>query len=214
MHKSAMKHGKHFFDTYLSKEEGGRILDIGALDVNGSLRHVAPAHFDYVGVDFEPGNGVDVVLEDPYQLPFEEGTFDVCIASSCFEHAEFFWLVFDEVMRVLRPAGLFYLNSPSNGLFHRYPVDCWRFYPDSGHALVNWARRSGKHPAMLETFIGGRERRRVWQRREVWQDFVAVFVRDETFAEHHPRRMIDTLDKFFNGMRLGSDEVIQFSRRM
>ena len=176
--------------------------------MNGSLRQVAPANFDYVGVDFEPGNGVDIILEDPYQLPFGDGTFDACVASSCFEHAEFFWLVFDEVMRVLRPHGLFYLNAPSNGWFHRYPVDCWRFYPDSGHALVNWARRSGRRPGLLETFIGGRE----W--REPWHDFVAVFIQDETFAERHPRRMIDTLDIFFNGMRLGSDDVIRYSLLM
>jgi len=221
MHQSAMKHGKLFFDTYLSSgwkggdlsplegERGrGRILDIGSLDVNGSLRQVAPAHFDYVGVDFESGNGVDVILEDPYHLPFGDGTFDACISSSCFEHSEFFWLVFDEVMRILRPDGLFYLNAPSNGPFHRYPMDCWRFYPDSGHALVNWARRSGRRPAMLETFIGSRERR------EPWYDFVAVFVQDEAFAERHPRRMIDTLGRFFNGMRLGSDDVIRYSLLM
>ena len=211
-----MMHGKLFFDTYLSsrvvasprERERRCILDIGALDVNGSLRQLAPAQFDYVGVDFEPGSGVDVILEDPYHLPFGEGTFDACVTSSCFEHAEFFWLVFDEVMRVLRPDGLFYINAPTNGPFHRHPVDCWRFYPDSGHALVNWSRRSGKRPAMLETFIGSRKRP------EVWQDFVAVFVQDERFAECHPRRMIDTLDGFFNGMRLGSSEVIQHSFHM
>ena len=209
MHQSAMNHGRLFFDTYLSSgERGGRILDIGSLNVNGSLRQVAPTYFDYVGVDFEPGNGVDVILEDPYHFPFADGTFDACVSSSCFEHSEFFWLVFDDVMRVLRPDGLFYLNAPSNGPFHRYPVDCWRFYPDSGHALVNWARRSGRRPAMLETFIGSREKR------ERWHDFVAVFVQDEAFAERHPRRMIDTLGRFFNGMRLGSDDVVRYSQIM
>ena len=34
---------------------------------------------------------------------------------------------------------LFYLNAPSNGEFHRYPVDCWRFYPDAGGALGDLA---------------------------------------------------------------------------
>ena len=26
----------------------------------------------------------------------------------------------------------------SNGDYHSWPVDCWRFYPDSGIALINW----------------------------------------------------------------------------
>jgi SAM-dependent methyltransferase len=71
-----------------------------------------------------------------YKLPFADGSVDVVLSSSCFEHSEFFWLLFLEILRVLRPEGLFYLNAPSNGPFHRYPVDCWRFYPDSGNALV------------------------------------------------------------------------------
>ena len=57
-------------------------------------------------------------------------------------------------MRVLKPAGLLYINAPSNGDYHRYPVDCWRFFPDSGVALQNWANRNGYECAMLESFNG------------------------------------------------------------
>ena len=41
-----------FFDVYGSSFASGRVLDIGAQDVNGSLREVCPPQFSYVGVDF------------------------------------------------------------------------------------------------------------------------------------------------------------------
>ena len=40
------------------------------------------------------GKGVDIVLEDPYCLPFADNSVDVVVSSSCFEQAEFFWLLF------------------------------------------------------------------------------------------------------------------------
>jgi len=41
-----------------------------------------------------------------------------------FEHDVMFWESFLELVRVLRPGGLLYLNAPSNTAFHRYPLDC------------------------------------------------------------------------------------------
>ena len=165
MHQTAMLHAKLFFDAYVLP--GASIVDIGSQDVNGSLRSLVPGH-PYTGVDFAQGKGVDVVITDPYQLPFEDEQFDVCVSSSCFEHSEFFWLSFLEMARIVKRGGLIYLNAPSNGLFHRFPVDCWRFYPDSGIALEKWAQRNGVTIELLESFTG-------LQHLGVWNDFVAVF---------------------------------------
>jgi SAM-dependent methyltransferase len=44
-----------------------------------------------------------------------------------------------EVARVLRPGGLLCLIVPSGGFEHRYPLDCWRYYPDGVRALTRWA---------------------------------------------------------------------------
>jgi hypothetical protein len=41
--------------------------------------------------------------------------------------------------RIVRPGGLIFLLAPSRGPEHRYPVDCWRFYPDGFRALAKWA---------------------------------------------------------------------------
>lgn len=199
MHESAMRHGQLFFETYLGDKKA-RILDLGAQDFNGSLRSVAPKKAEYVGADFEAGKGVDVVMTDPYALPFEDASFDACVSSSCFEHAEFFWLAFNEALRTLRPHGLLYMNVPSNGKFHRYPVDCWRFYPDSARALANWAQRSGINCAMLECFTGNQDK-------SGWSDYVGIFIKDAKQAKRFPKRVIDDYDGFTNGMVLGETEV-------
>jgi len=182
MHDTALEFAAAFFDTYTKDATGLKIVDIGALDVNGSLKSVIPPNNEYVGVDFAEGKGVDVVITDPYALPFANNSIDVCACSSCFEHSEFFWLVFNEILRILKPEGILYLNVPSNGDFHRYPVDCWRFYPDSGIALQNWGRRNGYNTALLESFTGR-------QRTDVWNDFVAVFVKDEKYVHKYPNRI-------------------------
>lgn len=41
--------------------------------------------------------------------------------------------------RVLKPGGLLCLIFPSSGAVHRYPFDCWRFYPDSAQAITQFA---------------------------------------------------------------------------
>jgi SAM-dependent methyltransferase len=212
MHPSAMANGKGFFDCYarsFPETSDVKVLDIGAQDVNGSLKDVCPPRFHYVGVDFVPGKGVDVILDDPYVLPFETGTADIVVSSSCFEHSEMFWVVFLEVMRVLKPRGLFYLNAPSNGMFHRYPVDCWRFYPDSGKALVAWARRNGMKAALLESYVS-RQYTSV-QIGDQWNDFVAVFLKDEARLSEFPHRIVDTKEDFFNGSKSGCSEVLRQS---
>ncbi len=205
MHTSAMLNGKAFFEAYgPSFASPGKltVVDIGSLDVNGSLRTVTPPTCRYVGVDFSAGNGVDVVLSDPYSLPFEDDSIDVVLSSSCFEHSELFWLVFLEILRILTPRGLFYLNAPSNGDFHRYPVDCWRFYPDSGNALVAWARRNGMHPALLESFTSHQDG-------SIFNDFVAVFLKDETNVTEFPRRILDFKSDVTNGLVHGRQDFVK-----
>jgi SAM-dependent methyltransferase len=187
---------KNFLDAYLGPASRSgrpvRIIEIGSQDVNGSLRSVLPANVEYIGVDFVPGKGVDVILKDPYCLPFEDESADFLVSSSCFEHSEMFWLLFLEIMRVTRPDGLFYLNSPANGEFHRYPVDCWRFYPDSGRALATWARRNGLNTCVLESYIST-------QYQDQWNDFVAIFLKDEQHLARYPARILHTKKDFYNG---------------
>lgn len=167
MHLSALSSALAFFEEYVDKIDS-RVLEVGSMSVNDSLREYVPRSFDWVGVDLEEGPGVDVVLSDPYELPFPSKSFDVSIATSVFEHNEMFWLTFLELVRVVSDDGLIYLCSPSNGHIHRYPVDCYRFYPDAGFALQNWARRSQYEVTLIESFV-------LQKNESEWNDWVAVF---------------------------------------
>ena len=205
MHPTALQNCQRFVAAYangFAPDARTQVLEIGSQDVNGSLRTVCHPQWAYLGLDFVPGKGVDRVLDDPYVLPFPDASADIVISSSCFEHSAMFWLVYLEIMRVLKPAGLFYLNVPSNGDFHRYPVDCWRFYPDSGEALVTWGLRNGHDSVLLESYVSH-------QHQDMWNDFVGVFLKDRRHLAQHPRRILDQFADFRNGRRHGHEGFLK-----
>ncbi len=61
------------------------------------------------------------------------------ISGQCFEHDKFFWLTLKNIAAVLRPGGPFFLIVPAEWPIHRYPIDCYRFLPDSLAAMAEWA---------------------------------------------------------------------------
>lgn len=206
MHDTAYYNCQAFFDAYAPAFRGAdtKVVEIGSQDICGSIRECCPSGFQYTGVDFVAGKGVDVVLEDPYRLPFETDSVDIVLSSSCFEHSEMFWVLFLEILRILKPEGLFYLNAPSNGDIHRHPVDCWRFYPDCGHALVAWAKRNGTNAALLESYTS-------YQVQDQWNDYVAVFVKSERSSARYPARILEKKVDIYNGLVKDSTNFINAS---
>ncbi len=199
MHKSALKYGEIFISTYLNRGDAHqlRIVEIGSLDINGSLRQFSPVNAIYVGVDFVSGPGVDILIADSYQLPFESDSVDSVICSSVFEHSEFFWMLFLECLRILKPDGLLYVNAPSNGKVHRYPIDGWRFYPDAGHSLVKWAKSQGISALLLESFIA--PKLGPIEEDGMWNDFVAVFLKNENYTSTYKNHILDKEPAAFCG---------------
>ena len=182
MHDSARETGRAFFEVY--GRPSGIVLDVGSRDVNGTLRPFVPVGMSYCGCDLEPGPNVNLVLDDPYRLPFGHEEFDLVVSTSCLEHDEFFWLTCAEMARVTKRGGLIYLSAPTGGAVHRHPVDCWRFYPDAGAALAAWMSREGYPTTLIESFIrppGG----------EGWSDFVAVLRRDDDEVYRPARLVVD-----------------------
>ena len=145
-----------------------RILEIGSLNVNGSLKDFQPENSNWVGIDLEPGEGVDLVIEPGASLPFGDKTFDLVIAASVFEHDPMFWQTFNEMVRVTKENGFIYLSAPSNGWVHRYPIDVYRFYPDAGIALEKWGRLARSNVTLQESFVAEQDG-------DIWNDFTAVF---------------------------------------
>jgi SAM-dependent methyltransferase len=191
MHITAEQNARRFFNTYVNNKNGN-FLEIGSYLSFFNIRSLAPNGSNYLGVDLGAGPGVDIVLTDPYVLPFDDNSFDFVISSSCFEHSEFFWLTYMEIIRVLKPSGLFYLNAPSNGDFHRYPVDCWRFFPDSGNALSNWSKRNGYNTEVLEQYTSNKGN-------DIWCDYVSIFIKDIGTIDNYKNRIINTFNDFTNG---------------
>lgn len=142
MHTSSLAHVQGLVHKYLSTSTTKplKIIDIGSYDVNGSYKQffLHPS-WNYVGVDLAAGPNVDVVLDSPYRLPFESFSVDVIVSGQAFEHVEYFWCSWLEMVRVLKPGGHIFLLAPSRGPEHRYPQDCWRFYPDGYRALAKYA---------------------------------------------------------------------------
>src|SRR6266567_3849172 len=202
MHPSALQIGQKFLELYWNKEFK-RILDVGARDINGSLRTFCPGGAEYIGVDLEGGAGVDVVLKDAYDYPFSDEHFDLIVSTSCFEHDGMFWLSFLEQLRVLSKSGSLYINAPSNGAYHGYPYDNWRFYPDASLALEAWARRNGREAFMIESFIGP-------QIEMGWNDCVMVFQK-QVPANPEWRCVFDFFPGSYNIRKLGHQGVINFA---
>ncbi len=171
MHDTAMKIGKLFFDLYHAPDWKVAI-DCGAVDINGSLRSVSPEGLFYIGVDIEHGTSVDIKVRIDEPLPFRDNFADCVVSSSQMEHDDFFWMTFLEYVRIVKPGGFIYINAPSNGYYHRYPNDNWRFYPDCGHVLVRWAKKNGYAVELVESFCGDRIG-------DAWNDYVAVFIKGE-----------------------------------
>ena len=205
MHVTALVSGRTFFECYW-RQGFERILEVGARQIgddDSTLRNVAPANATYIGVDLEAGKGVDQVLTDPYSYPFPDGHFDAVVSTSCWEHDPMFWLTFLEGVRVLSPHGFLYVNAPSSGTYHCFPLDFWRFYPDAGIGLEMWARRMLQPVRLVESFITD-------QRVGFFNDYVMVFSKDMAFRPEH--YIQDKRPNVFNA-RKGSVQPLEANRR-
>jgi SAM-dependent methyltransferase len=114
----------------------GRTLEVGSLDVNGSVRRLFSG--DYTGIDATKGKGVDEVM-DAHALTYEDGSFDTVVSTSMLEHDAAFWQTLPEVGRVLRKDGIFILTSVSLNFPVHNPPDYWRFLPDTWPLLMAMA---------------------------------------------------------------------------
>ena len=143
MHPSSYDKMARFRRDYLEARKSERltIYDIGSQDINGSYRPLfsEPA-WRYIGVDMTAGKNVDLVLKNPYHWrEIRPRSADVVISGQTFEHTEFFWETTAQIARVLKTGGLCCILAPSAGPEHRYPVDCWRVYPDGFRAVARYA---------------------------------------------------------------------------
>ncbi|WP_295543261.1 CmcI family methyltransferase [uncultured Thiohalocapsa sp.] len=141
MHIHAYWEMERLVRDYLDPTSPLRVLDVGSLDVNGSHRPLFDRPgWTYQGLDRESGPNVDIVVHHPHRWPIASARYDLVISGQTLEHMPQFWLTWKTMVRVAKPNGLLFLTVPSKGAEHRFPVDCWRFYPDAMQALADSER--------------------------------------------------------------------------
>lgn len=92
---------------------GGRVLEIGSLDINGSVRRFFQAD-EYIGLDVKLGPGVDVACEgQKYNAPSD--SFDVVISAECLEHNPYWVETMENMFRLVRQGGLVIMTCASPG---------------------------------------------------------------------------------------------------
>jgi SAM-dependent methyltransferase len=133
---------RSFLKTYLDKfphtTGKSRIIEIGSRSYDEQTTYktlIDESECIHVGLDLSPGLNVDIVAKGYVWPEIADQSFDVCISGQTFEHNPYFWVTMCEIARILVPGGYACIIAPGGGMVHRYPVDCWRFYPDSWAAL-------------------------------------------------------------------------------
>jgi SAM-dependent methyltransferase len=98
---------------YGSSFNGARVLEVGSLDINGSVRELFSG-CDYTGVDLQLGPGVDLARQGQL-VDFPTGHFDTTISAECLEHNPFWRETVANMLRMTRPGGLVLISCATTG---------------------------------------------------------------------------------------------------
>jgi len=99
------RHPQHFKNV--------KVFDGGSLDVNGNNR----IFFDnptYIGCDLGEGKNVDVISKI-HEYVAMDGEFDTIITTECLEHDEHYKESIQNMLRMLKPGGLFLITCATTG---------------------------------------------------------------------------------------------------
>ena len=125
-----------FVRRVLTKEdiEGKKIIEVGSLDVNGSVRPYIETFKprQYIGVDIAIGPGVDEIC-DAKDIAERYGreSFDVVITTELLEHVKDWRKVINNLKDIVIPNGIILITTRSKGFgYHGFPSDYWRFEKD------------------------------------------------------------------------------------
>lgn len=103
--QAKQKHTSHFSNA--------KVLEIGSLDINGSVRQFF-TNCEYIGVDLGEGKGVDIVCEGQL-FEWESNYFDTVISCECFEHNPYWVDTFKNMINKCRSNGLVLMTCATTG---------------------------------------------------------------------------------------------------
>lgn len=89
------------------------VCEIGSLNINGTTRELF-TYANYVGFDVGYGPCVDYALPGE-KVAYPDDSFDVVLSSECFEHAEGYQEIFENMVRMTKPGGLVIFTCAGTG---------------------------------------------------------------------------------------------------
>ena len=108
---SVQKEYAGFFDSKT-------VLDVGSLDINGNNKGFFK-NCDYTGIDIAEGKNVDGWSTGHTFNPLlDDGSvklYDTIISTECFEHDKYYALTLNNIVRLLKPGGLFLFTCATIG---------------------------------------------------------------------------------------------------
>lgn len=128
------------FEEKFVKPRDGRTLIVGS-KLYSQREDRRKRYADAVGLDMEPGDGVDVVLDLEEKPPSWLGKFSHIECLSTIEHCNRPWLLASHTEDLLLPGGTIYVSIPLVWRLHSYPQDNWRVTPSGLRNLfphVTW----------------------------------------------------------------------------
>lgn len=126
MHESVLNFGQSALTPEMIT--GKNVLEVGSLNVNGSLRAYIEGHnpASYRGIDIQAGPGVDLVVAPDAAMGDRE--FDLIVSTEMLEHAPDWRAAIRSMKAALKPGGWLLITTRSVGFpWHEYPGDHWRF---------------------------------------------------------------------------------------
>jgi len=136
-----------------------KVLEIGSLIVKGQEHLSVRKYFpdaEYIGIDLQKGNGVDMVWDCIDYCFSHRNEFDIILCLDMLEHAEYPYNVVDRAKYALKPDGILLVTSVFNFPIHEYPDDYWRFTPKCFKLLLGINSRVYKigNELMPHTIVG------------------------------------------------------------
>ena len=156
------------------------VLDIGSLDLNGNNGYLFEMCL-YMGVDLAPGRNVDIVSKG-HELALPDETFDCIISTECFEHDCFYPQTLQNIIRMLKPGGLFLFSCATTG---RSEHGTRRTSPSDAPLLMNFDEWSNYYKNLTE------------------DDIRSVLEVDGVFKEYQFSINSHTHDLYFYGIKRG-----------
>ena len=156
------------------------VIDIGSLDVNGNNQYLFSDCL-YIGVDLAAGRNVDFTSRG-HELALPDASVDVIISTECFEHDQFYHLTLTNIVRVLKPGGLFLFTCATTG---RMEHGTRRSNPQDAPFLQELAEWGDYYQNLEET------------------DIRAALDVDSVFADYSFSTNIEAHDLYFWGRKKG-----------